>query len=80
MLYYSNNQCIKMYHQKASHVYGTSREEKLFEASKRQRLAIESGKDERQAMIDAGLILDTPINEQDFLEKNEHSTKRLLTD
>ena len=59
---------------------GTPRERKLFEAYKKESKALSTGKTEQQAMTDAGLILDTPISEQSFLEKDDNDNKRLLTD
>lgn len=59
---------------------GTPRERKLFEAYKKESKALSSGKSEKQAMTDAGLIFDTPISEQNFLEKDGDNNAGLLTD
>lgn len=66
-----------------THNDGTGRAKRLYEASVRERRALSEGKSEDEAMVDAGLILDTPINEHEFLEKkgkNDNGTKRVLMD
>lgn len=69
---------------------GTRREEKLNEAYRKEQKALSEGKSRLEAMIDSGLILDSPLNEQSFLEKDEEAqneaqkhengNKRLLRD
>jgi hypothetical protein len=50
--------------------FGTGCAEKIFEAYQREQKALADGKSPEEAMLDAGLLLDTPISEQSFLEKD----------